>query len=89
MEHILKFLKWITEVTGVAAFTNNTLMCSGMVIVESVLCLVLVYAGYNGWKIIMAGDDKVYSNCLDKVMYSGAIYYIIRFVDAYLYAKCI
>lgn len=91
MEYFKKFLKWILEVTGAGAFANNTLMCSGMIVIESVMCLVLGYAAWNAYGIIMVNQKKqdVYSLHIDKLMYSGVAYYVLKFIDAYLYAKCI
>lgn len=91
MEYISKFFTWILDVTGIGAFTNNTLMCSGMILVESVMCLVLVYSVWNVYGIIMTNqrNEEKYSTHIDKTLYMGVAYYVLKFAEAYLYAKCI
>lgn len=91
MEYVSKFFTWLLDVTGIGAFTNNTLMCSGMLVIETVMCLVLVYTVWNVYGIIMGNHkkDELYSIRMDKTLYMGVFYYVLKFAEAYLYAKCI
>lgn len=91
MEYVSKFFSWLLDATGIGVFTNNTIMCTGMIIIESVMCLVLVYTVWNVYGIIMGShkNDAQFSIHMDKTLYMGVAYYALKFAEAYLYTKYI
>ena len=87
---------WLKKIydffTSIPTFIHNSPMNIGMVIIEGIIIIAIGYAVYNCFKIMWLGitkeDDKIYSSCINKLLMSGGVYYILKFLDYYLACQC-
>lgn len=82
---ITEFIQTIGN--SIAAFLNNTAMFSGIFVLEGVICAVVIYTVYTCGKTFFTINEKEMSQLIDKVLMSGGVFYILRFLDAYLISR--